>query len=84
MVELRRVPVDEIDAELASNRQKKIIEMVESGQLAPDEFGALYAATTKRSIVTEEREAVEKGDVRPDLPYGRLVALSLKLLSNKG
>lgn len=73
---------DFIDALLASNRQRLIIEMHNAGQLDPVEAGKLYARTTDVDIVRAERNALEEN--RTGDPETHSGILSLHLFKRRG
>ena len=79
-----RAPVDELDAILASNRQRMILLMRNSGKLDPESAAFLYENTTRPDIVTRDRKALDnKGEFDPDSPSGVLSTLYFKLRSTK-
>lgn len=76
---LTKIPVDEIDALMAINRQTLILEMVKTGKLDDEAGMELYADTTRPDIVAADRQAWEKGEFGPNSPTGILGILFFKL-----
>jgi len=70
---------DLIDAVLASNRQRIILEMFNSGQLDAESAAAMYEATTRIDQVAADHEAIADGDFGPNTPSGILATLYFKL-----
>ena len=74
-----RVPVDAIDALLAINRQRLILDMMASGKLDRESGMALYESTTRPDVVAVDRAAFDKDEFGPNSPMGRLGLLFFKL-----
>lgn len=82
MSEFEPLQIDNIDIELACQRQRLVLLMIKDGMLDPENGGQLFIDTARADQVAAARRALKKNR-DGDSPLARLYDLYYKLSSNQ-